>query len=144
MSRLLFVYGTLLSSVDHPMARRLRRDADLLGPATFTGRLYRVAWYPGLVDGHDSEIVHGELHRLHNPDRAFVWLDEFEGVTRGTSSVTEPDRYERVERPVRTARGSDVAWVYLYRGEVSHLVRVNEGRWTARSDRSRDSVPPGD
>ena len=126
---LLFVYGTLLTSVDHPMARRLGRDGDLAGPATFTGRLYRVAWYPGLVDGRDGDVVHGELHRLRNPEQALAWLDEFEGVTRGTSSVTEADQYERVERVVQTEWGSEVAWVYLYRGMVTRLVPVAEGRW---------------
>ncbi len=89
---LLFVSGTLLSSVDHPMARRLAVEADLLGPATFTGRLSRVAWYPGLVDG-------------------------------------DPDDYERVERPVTSPTGPTLAWTYLYRGDVSGLARVADGRW---------------
>ena len=130
MTPLLFVYGTLLSSMDHPMARRLEREAELVGAATFTGRLYRVAWYPGLVDGDSGDIVHGELHRLHDPERAFVWLDEFEGVTRGTSSVTDPDRYQRVERATETQTGSTIAWVYLYCGDVTKLTNVSGGRWT--------------
>lgn len=128
---LLFVYGTLLSSVDHPMARRLGREADLLGPATFAGRLYRVSWYPGMVDGGEADVVHGELHRLHGPGGALVWLDEFEGVTRGASSVTDPADYERVERPVQTPVGAVPAWVYLYRGKVTDLTRVTGGRWRA-------------
>ena len=57
MNPLLFVYGTLLSSVDHPMSRRLAGEAELLGEAMFTGRLYRVAWYPGLVDGENGDVV---------------------------------------------------------------------------------------
>ena len=70
---LLFVYGTLLSSVDHPMARRLGREADLLGPATFAGRLYRVSWYPGMVDGGERDGV------LLKPASG----DECRGITRG-------------------------------------------------------------
>jgi gamma-glutamylcyclotransferase (GGCT)/AIG2-like uncharacterized protein YtfP len=126
---LLFVYGTLLSSVDHPMSRRLAGEAELLGEATFTGRLYRVSWYPGLVDGEAGDVVHGELYRLVDPERAFVRLDEFEGVTRGTSSVTEQDEYVRVERTVQTDTGPTVAWVYLFRGDVTVLHRVAPGRW---------------
>jgi gamma-glutamylcyclotransferase (GGCT)/AIG2-like uncharacterized protein YtfP len=126
---LLFVYGSLFSTVDHPMSRRLAREADLLGPATFQGRLYRVAWYPGLVDGEIGDVVHGELHRLRDPDEALVWLDEFEGVTRGDSSVTEPDEYERVERHVTTNPGGATAWVYLYRGPTGSLERLVNGRW---------------
>ena len=128
MNPLLFVSGTLLSSVDHPMSRRLAGEAERLGEATFTGRLSRVSWYPGLVDGEAEDVVHGELHRLIDPERAFVRLDEFEGVTRGTSSVTEQDEYVRVERTVRTHTGPAVAWVYLYRGDVTVLQRVEPGR----------------
>lgn len=133
MNPLLFVYGTLLSSVDHPMSRRLGCEATLVGEATFTGRLYRAAWYPGLVEGYADDAVRGELHRLHDPEQAFVWLDEFEGVTRGASSVTGPDQYERVERSVTTSAGSAKAWVYLYRGGVAGLTRVAGGSWTPNS-----------
>lgn len=129
MNPLLFVYGTLLSSVDHPMSRCLAGEAELLGEATFTGRLYRVAWYPGLVDGAHGDVVHGELYRLKDPEQAFVRLDEFEGVTRGTSSVTDEDAYARVERTVQTDTGSTVAWMYLFRGDVTVLKRVAPGRW---------------
>ncbi len=111
------------------MSRRLGREATSVGTATFAGRLYRVAWYPGLVDGYDGDVVHGELHHLDDPARSFVWLDEFEGVRRGTSSVTEPDEYERVERTVHIAGDSVVAWVYLFRGDVSAVQRVASGRW---------------
>lgn len=126
---LLFVYGTLLSSVDHRMSRRLGREADPVGEATFAGRLYRVSWYPGLVDGDDGDVVHGELVRLHDPARALVWLDEFEGVTRGDSSVTGPDDYQRAERPVQTPAKTATAWVYLFCGKLSGLTRVDDGRW---------------
>ncbi len=129
VNALLFVYGTLLSTVDHPMARRLGRDAELVSAATFTGRIYRVAWYPGLVDAEAPDVVHGELHRLRDPRRALVWLDEFEGVTHGATSVTVPDDYDRAERPVQTATGTRVAWTYLYRRDVSDLTRVDDGRW---------------
>lgn len=126
---LLFVYGTLLSSIDHPMSRRLGREADLVGAATFAGRLYRVSWYPGLVDGDDGAVVHGELVRLHDPARTLVWLDEFEGVTRGAASVTDPHEYARAERAVQTPSKTATAWVYLFRGKLSGLTRVDDGRW---------------
>jgi gamma-glutamylcyclotransferase (GGCT)/AIG2-like uncharacterized protein YtfP len=126
---LLFVYGTLLSSVDHPMSRRLANEGELIDAATFNGRLYRVSWYPGLVDGDAGDVVHGELHRLRDPEHSLTWLDEFEGVARGVTSVTEQDEYARVERAVRSGTGSHVAWVYLYRGSVAALERVATGRW---------------
>ena len=129
MNPLLFVSGTLLSTVDHPMSRRLAGQADLVGPATFQGRLYQVSWYPGLVDGAEGEVVHGELHRLRDSEGALACLDEFEGVTHGTSSVTDPDDYERVEREVQTEAGRRTSWVYLYRGDWSQLRQVSTGKW---------------
>ena len=129
MTDLLFVYGTLLRSADHPMGRRLRREADLLGPATFRGRLYRIAWYPGVVDGADRDIVHGELYRLADPDSAFAWLDEFEGVTRGASNVTGPDEYTRTTRQVTARATAHVAWVYLYLGAPIDANLQPGGRW---------------
>jgi gamma-glutamylcyclotransferase (GGCT)/AIG2-like uncharacterized protein YtfP len=112
------------------MSKLLGREAELVGPATFTGRLYRIAWYPGLVDGEPGDVVHGELHRLHDPQQVFVWLDEFEGVTRGASSVTDPDQYARTERAVRVGADNLHAWVYLYLGPLGEAARVSDGRWS--------------
>ena len=81
------------------------------------------------MDGENGDVVHGELYRLKDPEQAFVRLDEFEGVTRGTSSVTEQDEYARVERRVQTDTGATGAWVYLFRDDVTVLQRVAPGRW---------------
>jgi hypothetical protein len=35
----LFVYGSLLSAIGHPMGERLRREATLVGSASVSGRL---------------------------------------------------------------------------------------------------------
>jgi gamma-glutamylcyclotransferase (GGCT)/AIG2-like uncharacterized protein YtfP len=86
------------------------------------------------VDGAPDDVVHGELHRLHDPERAFVWLDEFEGVTRGASSVTDPDQYARVERAVWVETGHCRAWVYLYLGTPGEAALVSDGRWSPIPD----------
>ena len=44
----LFVYGSLMSALAHPMGDQLRLEASLVGPARIAGRLHRVSWYPGL------------------------------------------------------------------------------------------------
>lgn len=131
MNPLLFVYGTLLSTVDHPTGDRLRREAAFAGLAVCPGRLYQVDWYPGLVDDTSGAVVHGELYRLHTPYRSLVWLDEFEGVTPGISSVTAADDYERVERTVRTGTDDVVAWVYRYQRTPNEDARIPSGRWSA-------------
>jgi gamma-glutamylcyclotransferase (GGCT)/AIG2-like uncharacterized protein YtfP len=124
----LFVYGSLLSAIGHPMGERLRREATLVGSASVSGRLYRVASYPGLVEKDAAKArVHGELYALANPTRTFTWLDAYEGIRPGNAGRNE---YERVERVVRRAAGSEMmAWVYLYLGDPSRLEPVAGGRW---------------
>jgi gamma-glutamylcyclotransferase (GGCT)/AIG2-like uncharacterized protein YtfP len=126
MNRHLFVYGSLMSTAGHPMGERLAREARLLGQASIQGRLYRVSWYPGVVDGAaPHQRVHGEVYELDDPVPALAWLDAYEGLAPQT-----PNEYERVERPVRLAGGEELtAWVYLYRKDVAGLQAVPDGRW---------------
>ena len=44
---MLFVYGTLRSEFDNQYARLLRSQAELVGPATVPGSIYRVSTIPG-------------------------------------------------------------------------------------------------
>lgn len=126
----LFVYGSLMSTAHHPMGARLGGEGRLIGPATIQGRLYRVSWYPGVVEGTDPALrVHGELHALDDPARSLAWLDAYEGVAPGSR---ESGEYARVERPVRLAAGQEtVAWVYLYQKAVDPARLVAGGRWTS-------------
>jgi gamma-glutamylcyclotransferase (GGCT)/AIG2-like uncharacterized protein YtfP len=126
----LFVYGSLMSTAGQTMGARLGAEARPLGPATMQGRLYRVSWYPGLADSDDAaHRVHGEVYALHDPQRSFTWLDDYEGITTGNPEDRE---YARVERPVLLGTGQEtVAWVYLYRKDVSGLALLPDGRWPA-------------
>jgi gamma-glutamylcyclotransferase (GGCT)/AIG2-like uncharacterized protein YtfP len=126
----LFVYGSLMSTAGHPMGARLRRDARLVGPATIPGRLYRVSWYPGVVESADpGQRVHGEVYALTNPSEALAWLDAYEGIVADSEEISE---YGRIERPVRLATGEEIAaWVYLFVKSVSGFALVPDGRWTA-------------
>ena len=123
----LFVYGTLLSAAGHPMGAKLAGAARLIGPASIQGRLYRIAWYPGVVDSPDlGQRVWGELYLLADPRAALAWLDHYEGVEPGR----EPVEYLRVERPVKPATGPEVtAWVYLYLRDAADLTPIVGGRW---------------
>jgi gamma-glutamylcyclotransferase (GGCT)/AIG2-like uncharacterized protein YtfP len=125
----LFVYGTLMSTAGHPMAARLAREATLLGPASIQGRLYRIAWYPGVVDTPNAEErVHGELYALTDPVTSFAWLDAYEGLLAGRGD----NDYARLERPARPLATAEVmAWVYLYQRDPDPLRLIADGRWTA-------------
>lgn len=134
MNPLLFVYGTLQSGSDagygRAMHERLRQEGTLLGPATLAGRLYDLGRYPGVVDPMDAaDIVSGELHRLTDPARSFGWLDAYEKID--PEDATADNEYARVERSVHPAGAATpvVAWVYLYRWDVSRARHVPEGRW---------------
>lgn len=131
MNSHLFVYGTLLSGVRHPMGARLKREARLLGKATVSGRLYDLGRYPGLVEVADpSSIVHGEVFALNSPAASLRWLDTYEGIFDNPGH----SEYERSERTVRLMSGAALkAWVYLYRASVRGLPAVPGGRWAIRS-----------
>ena len=127
----LFVYGSLMTTLAHPMGGRLRAEASLLGPAQIAGRLHRVSWYPGLRPAErPADIVHGELYRLTNPVATLAWLDEYEGITRGQTSVTSPDDYTRAERTVTLAGGTThPTWVYLYNHPLNPASHISDGIW---------------
>lgn len=131
MNTHLFVYGTLMSTARHPMGARLLREARLVGAATIAGRLYRLGWYPGLVEAADGAIVHGEVFALADPAMSLAWLDAYEGL-----QPEDPgnDEYKRLERTVQLASGEELtAWVYLYQRDVSGLTAIADGRWRAQA-----------
>ena len=131
MSQHLFVYGSLMTALAHPMGDRLRKEARLLGPGGIAGRLYRVSWYPGLREAEGpSDIVHGELYALTTASKTLDWLDEYEGINPGSSSAAAGDEYIRVERPIVLAGGLVVnAWVYLYNRDLPPSAFIADGIW---------------
>jgi gamma-glutamylcyclotransferase (GGCT)/AIG2-like uncharacterized protein YtfP len=127
----LFVYGTLMRSYVHPMAKLLSANADFLGEASCRGRLYMVKHYPGLVLSDDaSEIVHGELYRLRDPDALLREFDMYEACGEG---FPEPTQYVRKTFSVTLADGAaSQAWTYIYNWPVAKLTRIESGRFLAK------------
>ncbi|HYW61790.1 MAG TPA: gamma-glutamylcyclotransferase family protein [Bradyrhizobium sp.] len=126
----LFVYGTLMRGFDHPIAKLLSRNAGFCGDARCRGRLYLVKHYPGLVPSDDAnDMVHGELYRLHAPEACFAILDDYEGCGPG---LAEP-QYLRQPLAVTRHDGSvREAWGYVYNRPVTHLKRIQSGRFLGR------------
>jgi gamma-glutamylcyclotransferase (GGCT)/AIG2-like uncharacterized protein YtfP len=131
MLRLLFVYGTLVTSHAHPQGHRLRAEALFLGPATIAGRLYRISWYPGLrPPDAPTDIVHGEVYELNDPAVSLAWLDEYEGINQGASSAAPAADYTREECTVTMANGTPrLTQVYLYQRPQTTDVHIPDGRW---------------
>jgi gamma-glutamylcyclotransferase (GGCT)/AIG2-like uncharacterized protein YtfP len=128
----LFVYGTLMTrargSLGADMRARLKETSISLGDATIPGRLFDMGTFPVMIEAAArSDVVHGEMLHLRDPEAAFHWLDPYEGITPGHRRAGE---YDRVRRTVQLASGEDViAWVYLYVAEVSGLPAIPSGRW---------------
>jgi gamma-glutamylcyclotransferase (GGCT)/AIG2-like uncharacterized protein YtfP len=128
MNAHLFVYGSLLARLCHPMGTRLRGEARLVGAATIQGRLYSLGRYPALIESEDGAYpVHGEVYVLADPASSLAWLDRYEGIVPGKPGESP---YGREERPVRLATGTSlIAWVYLFRRSVKMRPEVPGGRW---------------
>jgi gamma-glutamylcyclotransferase (GGCT)/AIG2-like uncharacterized protein YtfP len=124
----LFVYGTLMRGFDHPMAKLLSKSADFIGEARCQGRLYRIKHYPGLVESDDpSEVVFGEVYRLHARDALLREFDMYEACGEG---FAEPTEYVRKMLKVTLDDGSSSdAWTYVYNWPVTKLPRIASGRF---------------
>ncbi len=127
----LFVYGTLMRSFDHPMAKLLSANADFLGGATCRGSLYLIKHYPGLVLSEDPrEVVFGELFRLRERDALLREFDMYEACGEG---FPEPTEYVRRKLNVTLADGTvNEAWTYVYNWAVVGLPRIPSGRFVER------------
>jgi gamma-glutamylcyclotransferase (GGCT)/AIG2-like uncharacterized protein YtfP len=125
----LFVYGTLLSSLNSPAGSVLKMYAERISPATISGRLYDIGGYPGLVladDGaEEGEIIYGELYMIREKENLLSALDEYEGCS---PRFPEPREYVRKVIPVTTPERKKVqAWAYLYNWDISHCLRIESG-----------------
>lgn len=125
MSPYLFVYGTLRRDAKHLMSDSLTHKAELIGSASYQGKLYKVTDYPAAVlSSNPEDKVYGELYRLFNAD---LWsiLDDYEECS---PSFIAPTEYRRLLQTVYLANGEAIsAWVYLYNRSVSNLEVIESG-----------------
>ncbi|MGE5260833.1 MAG: gamma-glutamylcyclotransferase [Actinomycetota bacterium] len=123
----LFVYGTLRSESPHPMARRLRSGAKLLGKARAVGVLYDLGYYPGatFTPEHRTRVL-GEVFIIQPASPLKAALDMYEGAeTDAISSVYGP-----VEIEVELERGGTrLAVVYALRCIPRYAKPVESGDW---------------
>ncbi len=121
----LFVYGTLRVGSNHPKHEQLMQAANHVGSGHLPGLLYRVSWYPGLVEtDQPGAAVLGDVFLLHDA-KALDWLDEFEGYSKSELAGCE---YRRVIREVMLESGAKLpCWVYIYQFDVARLVRIESG-----------------
>jgi len=101
----IFVYGTLRSESDHPMARRLSSQARHVGKGSVPGRLYDLGWYPAaMFDEGEKRLIIGDVFALKPGGRLLAELDAYE--------AGDPN-YARTPLEVKLAGGGTVtAWGY--------------------------------
>ena len=67
---------------------------------------------------------------MADPAKSLAWLDEYEGLTAGGTSVASSDQYMRVERSVTQADGSTLTtWVYLFQLTLPSSAHISDGIW---------------
>jgi len=105
----LFVYGTLRAESGHPMARRLRVGAKLIGRGSAPGALYDFGSYPGAVFDPEARYrVIGDLFKLGPNPRLIADLDKYEGF-----KGEDDDLFRRIAIEVSLDQGGKVeAWTY--------------------------------
>ncbi|MEM8979421.1 MAG: gamma-glutamylcyclotransferase family protein [Pseudomonadota bacterium] len=133
----LFVYGTLLTSSEHPMGTLLRQHARLSARGSIQARLYQIDdpdapgknTYPGaLPSPNPDDRVHGEVYAVMDPDTLYPAFDDFEACG---PAWPEPHEFLLREVTVSLADGlSRKAMCYLYTWDVSSAQLIPSGRFT--------------
>jgi gamma-glutamylcyclotransferase (GGCT)/AIG2-like uncharacterized protein YtfP len=126
----IFVYGTLRHESPHPMARRLRAQARLVGKGSVPGRLYDMGWYPaGIHDAGERRRIVGDVYGLKRDSRLLAELDTYEAI--GVY-------YKRVPVTVKLATGGTVqAWAYLFFAESPRVGLIESGDFIAHRNLRR-------
>lgn len=125
----LFVYGTLMLGFDNALATQLRTRAIFIADGFFSGRLYRVSWYPGAVYEPEGTLkVYGEIYQLLDFETLIQELDGYEDI----KDQEHDSLYLRRQVPVRTENGSIfVCWAYLYNQSLANALLLTNGKFTA-------------
>lgn len=125
----LFVYGTLLAAIGHPLGRALGEACVHEGAAWLRARLHDLGEYPGAVlSSSPGDCVVGELYRLPHDgrDALLAALDGYE------DSVSEDGEFVRAIVRVERADGSSIpAFAYLLRGNGAGRPLIADGDYAA-------------
>jgi gamma-glutamylcyclotransferase (GGCT)/AIG2-like uncharacterized protein YtfP len=129
----LFVYGTLMDASPKRALRHFASVANLtirsLGPATTTGVLYDLGWFPALVQGDGT--VHGELFEV--ADELLPRLDAYENA---------PRLYTREEVDVLNAGATVKAFAYFIVQTPPPSARIESGDWLAHEAAKQSKTSP--
>lgn len=121
---LIFVYGTLRRTCTSGAHQRFLSDAEFLGDAFVSGRLYKVSYYPALVLDTSASRVKGEVYRLVDSDQLDA-LDHYEECPTPAGAHQE---YRRELASVQLSSGQTLnTWIYVYQRPVNEHMLIASG-----------------
>lgn len=125
---LIFVYGTLISYAQNPIAKVLANNAIFMGKAFYPGRLFRVKDYPGAVPSDvPKDKVHGEIFLLSNKKKLLPILDRYEAFG---PNFPKPTEFIRKIQKVYFRDGRAVSvWIYIYNFSTQGLELIESGNY---------------
>lgn len=123
-SNLLFVYGSLMRGMERASFMNSADKASFAGAASTRGTLYDLGAFPGMREGNNGSLVHGELYELIDPETFFATLDLIEGYW-----PEQPERslYVRKLVSVSTNAGEKSAWIYFLNQPLAGLKVIPSG-----------------
>ena len=120
----LFVYGSLRTESQHPMAKLLNQKGESLGEAYVWGRLYLISWYPALVSSPYGMRVLGELFRINDEPGFWKLFDEYEGYDPANEAES---LFVRRRLPVLRGSKERLAWLYIYNQPIDGMKIIESG-----------------
>ena len=124
------MYGTLRRDCGNDLHRLIARNSDYIGMATYQGKMYQVADYPGIVASESvSDVVVGELYLLSNTIKLLNVLDEYEEFdpTNEAKSL-----FVRKEVTVDMKGESFTSYAYVYNRPVDEKTFISSGDYLKR------------
>lgn len=133
VSKYLFVYGTLRSEFENPMAQFLQQNATYICDGNIKGRLYDVGTYPALIhDDNTDKRVEGQILEMNDMDQILDVLDPYEGV--------DDELYVRQIIPIQLENQSFLScWVYLFNRSVLFLKEIEEPNYVAYLNKKKNN-----
>jgi gamma-glutamylcyclotransferase (GGCT)/AIG2-like uncharacterized protein YtfP len=122
----LFVYGTLLSSLEGTGVPSLQGWTTLVGPGRVIGCLYDTGEFPAAVLSGDGTIQ-GELHAIRR-DREESLLDLLDAYEQYFPERLHASLFIRMVTSVARDEGEAIqAWIYSFNRDVKGLTRIESG-----------------
>lgn len=137
-SNYIFVYGSLMGSIQSGIAKKLHAGAEFVGEGYVQGQLFDLGQYPGLIIWEGDSWVKGHVFQMADPAALIPFLDAYEDINWGQPDLSE---YWRAMVEVKVADAYFDCWAYLYNQPTDQLSLIPDGDYLAymkNNDAHRD------